>query len=480
MFFTEPVFIFLGLPLLVAAYRAAQHLPVQARVILLLVASLGLYAIASFRFLPLLMTCVLCNFWIGVRIANARSDRDARTALTIGVCANLALLIYFKSNGVEFGGAPSADLTLPLGISFYTITHLVYLVHCYKTRAPGSLDKLALVASYFPHLAAGPILYYGDVATQLDRDSDGVTVANLLAGISLFAIGLAKKLFIADTIAPYADVAFEIAGQGGITPIFAWMGAIAFALQLYFDFSGYSDMAVGLSLMFGIRLPINFNSPYKSASMVEFWSRWHISLSRVLRELVFVPLGGLKRSASRRYLVLIGTMIIGGAWHGTSVNYWLFGLVSGLLLCVNHAYRAWARNQGWLRNRVAMSWVYHPLTLLCILVLATIFRAPDVHVLATMLGGMGGAGYTGHAQSIPPEVLLTLRGLSLIEFSITAALFSSIVLFAPNSNEIIRPLMRIDRVAWRPRLRDGAFAGFALALALSSMTSETRFLYVNF
>lgn len=481
MFFTEPLFIFVGLPLLLVAYRAVYGMPARARVALLLAASLGLYAVASIRFLPLLLACVAFNFWIGSRVANARDDRGARQALTVGVCFNLGLLAYFKSRGVEFGGAPSASLELPLGISFYTITHLVYLVHCYRTRTAGSLGKLALVASYFPHLAAGPILYYGDVATQLERGTDGVVSRRLLAGASLFAMGLAKKLFVADTIAPYADVAFELAGAGTLTPAFAWMGAVAFALQLYFDFSGYSDMAVGISLMFGIRLPVNFNSPYKATSMIDFWSRWHISLSRVLRDLVFVPLGGLKRSPMRRYAVLVATMVIGGAWHGTSVNYWLFGVASGLLLCANHAYRAWARHHAWTRAPAARWALYRPLTLLCILALATIFRAPDLQTLWAMFQGMAGARLAGElAGSVTPAVLLTLRGLSMAEFAAWAALFSAIVLVARNSNELIRFDARDTETAWQPSWRAGAFAGLVLSLALTSMVSETRFLYVNF
>ena len=239
-------------------------------------------------------------------------------------------------------GRSGVETLLPLGISFYTFTQIAYLADVYANKAQEYAPaNYALFVTWFPHLIAGPIMHHREMMPQFATAFRAKIDPRLvLIGLSIFSVGLAKKVLLADQAAPFADAVFD---RGALLPLTfaeAWVGALAYTMQIYFDFSGYSDMAIGLSLMFGVRLPVNFNSPYKSKSIIEFWRRWHMTLSRFLRDYVYIPLGGNRRGPVRRYANLMATMLIGGLWHGAGWTFVIWGALHGLYLMANHAWNA--------------------------------------------------------------------------------------------------------------------------------------------
>ena len=264
--------------------------------------------------------------------------------LTLGVAGDLLMLGIFKYAGflaanlnAIFSTGFTVNILLPVGISFYTFTQIAFLVDAYRGNvARYALPHYALFVTYFPHLIAGPILHHKDMIPQFERaEAKRPDPHLILCGLIIFAIGLFKKTCLADGIQPLVALAF-----GPNAPTFdqAWIGALAYTFQLYFDFSGYSDMAIGISLMFGIFLPLNFNSPYKATSIIDFWRRWHMTLSQFLRDYLYIPLGGNRRGRVLRYVNLMITMLLGGLWHGAAWTFVVWGALHGAYLCINHAW----------------------------------------------------------------------------------------------------------------------------------------------
>src|SRR6266481_9355547 len=302
MLFNSYLFIFLFLPVVLAGYFILGRLGNLAAVTWLTLASLLFYSASNWQFVPLLAASVAFNYVIGLTLISTRlSGRLRFAALTIGVAVDLLVLGTFKYAGflaanlnAIFSTGLTVDILLPVGISFYTFTQIAFLVDAYRGKvAHYALPHYALFVTYFPHLIAGPILHHQDMIPQFERAESKRPNAHLiLCGLMIFAVGLFKKTCLADGIQPLVSLAF-----GPNAPTFdqAWIGALAYTFQLYFDFSGYSDMAIGISLMFGIFLPLNFNSPYKAASIIDFWRRWHMTLSQFLRDYLYIPLGGNRR-----------------------------------------------------------------------------------------------------------------------------------------------------------------------------------------
>jgi alginate O-acetyltransferase complex protein AlgI len=301
-------------------------------------------------FLILICTSCLINFGIGRYLAAHTFTAKGRAILALGLTANLSVLFYYKYIGlfertmeaITGGRFSIPDVVLPLGLSFFTFQKIAFLVDAYrgKTSKYNFLDFLLFV-TFFPQLIAGPIVHHNEIMPQIQRTvSPSRRSMDLSAGISLFAMGLFKKVVIADNLAPIANTFFLLASRDDrdLTMAEAWTAAISYSLQLYFDFSGYSDMAIGAARMFGIKLPVNFHSPYKATSIVDFWRRWHITLSRFLRDYVYFSLGGNRRGPFLRYANLLVTMLLGGLWHGAGWTYILWGGMHGLFLCVNHAW----------------------------------------------------------------------------------------------------------------------------------------------
>ncbi|HEV7635928.1 MAG TPA: MBOAT family protein [Bradyrhizobium sp.] len=345
MLFNSYAFIFLFLPVALIGYFAIGRLGHLAPVIWLALASLAFYSVSNWQFVPLLLASVAFNYVVGLLLISKRLRAVARIGvLTIGVVGDLLVLGYFKYAGflaanlnAVFSTGLTVDILLPVGISFYTFTQVAFLVDAYRGNvAHYALPHYALFVTYFPHLIAGPILHHKDMIPQFERAEAKRPDAHLiLCGLIIFAIGLFKKTCLADGIQPLVAPAF-----GANTPTFdqAWIGALAYTFQLYFDFSGYCDMAIGISLMFGIFLPLNFNSPYKAASIIDFWRRWHMTLSQFLRDYLYIPLGGNRHGRILRYVNLMITMVLGGLWHGAAWTFVIWGALHGLYLCINHAW----------------------------------------------------------------------------------------------------------------------------------------------
>src|ERR1700694_3839938 len=345
MLFNSYPFIFLFLPIVLIGYFALVRLNHLGPVIWLALASLVFYSVSNWQFVLLLLASVAFNYGIGLLLISKRLRPGPRSfALTVGVAGDLVVLGTFKYAGFLAANLNAilstgftVDILLPVGISFYTFTQIGFLVDAYRGNvARYALPHYALFVTYFPHLIAGPILHHKDMIPQFERaEAKRPSPHLILCGLIIFAVGLFKKTCLADGIQPLVSLAF-----GPNAPTFdqAWIGALAYTFQLYFDFSGYSDMAIGISLMFGIFLPLNFNSPYKATSIIDFWRRWHMTLSQFLRDYLYIPLGGNRHGRILRYVNSMITMVLGGLWHGAAWTFVAWGALHGEYLCINHAW----------------------------------------------------------------------------------------------------------------------------------------------
>jgi len=338
MVFVEPAFLFFFLPVLVAVYFAS---PAQYKNICLLIFSIVFYTWGEEIFVLVLVVMILLNFYIGLKIASANNLSSRKLYLSLGVISNLGVLVFFKYAYFIASNVTDSSLVLeytssihlPIGISFFTFQALTYLIDLYRNQiaVQKSLINLALYISLFPQLVAGPIVRY----SEIDRDlMHRVTCKNDFAqGIERFIHGLAKKILVADPLGLVADQVFAIPADGLSTPV-AWFGITCYAMQIFFDFSAYSDMAIGLGRVFGFRFPENFNYPYISRSVTEFWRRWHMTLSRWFRDYLYIPLGGARAGNFRTYFNLSLVFLICGLWHGASWNFLLWGAYYGVFLIV--------------------------------------------------------------------------------------------------------------------------------------------------
>ena len=337
MLFSSLTFIFLFLPVVLAVYYLA---PLKIRNLLLLLASLIFYAWGEPVYVVLMILSILLNYCCGREIAaNAEDERKAHRGMIFAVAVNLALLFFFKYYGFFLelvNSVTSVELTyrelaLPVGISFYTFQGISYVVDVYrgKAKAQRSLLNFALYIALFPQLIAGPIVRYEDIEPQLAQRK--VSARKLGQGAMLFLIGLAKKAVLADTFKTVFEEISAISASNLSVPM-AWIGCITYAFEIYYDFSGYSDMAIGLSRMFGFELKKNFDHPYVSRSVTEFWRRWHISLSTWFREYVYIPLGGNHCSGGRHILNLLIVWTLTGMWHGAAWNFIVWGFYYGVLM----------------------------------------------------------------------------------------------------------------------------------------------------
>jgi D-alanyl-lipoteichoic acid acyltransferase DltB (MBOAT superfamily) len=382
-------------------------------------------------------------------------------------------------------------VVLPLGISFYTFTQIAFLVDSYKGKVKErNLRNYVLFVTYFPHLIAGPVLHHAEMMPQFaDATKKRISLNNVSFGLALFLMGVVKKVVFADSVSPIADHVFD--GAGALNAAEAWAGALAYTAQIYFDFSGYTDMALGLSRMFNINLPLNFNSPYKAQSIADFWRRWHMSLSRFLRDYLYIPLGGNRHGFFRRYFNLIATMVLGGMWHGAGWPFLIWGALHGFYLCIDHGLCA-------LREKlnIAWRWWMGPLaqaaTLLAVIVGWVFFRAATLDGALRVLKGMVafGAPASDAVTREYPQALLGLIGGAA--WGWIGGLLA-LALFAPNSQQILAwvenlklRLPAISRSAVPFRFAPLAFAGFAATLILFVISitgvrhGSSPFIYFNF
>ncbi|MEM8837119.1 MAG: MBOAT family O-acyltransferase [Pseudomonadota bacterium] len=500
MVFSSLEFIYLFLPPVLLGFLVLRWLGTETGIIWwLIAASLAFYAWWSPIHLVLLMASVSINFALHRIILRTKSA----TVLAVGIIGNLATLAYFKYADFLIGslnpvlGTDLAmmDIVLPLAISFFTFQQISFLYDTYRGDiADCGFAKYCLFVVFFPQLIAGPIVLQKDTIPQFRLAIFQSRVfVNLSVGGTLFVIGLFKKIVFADGVAPVANTIFGLADSGEAVPLeAAWIGALAYTLQIYFDFSGYCDMALGLARMFGIRLPINFNSPYKSKSIVEFWRRWHITLSRFLRDYLYIPLGGNKHGKGRRYFNLMATMVLGGLWHGAAWTFVFWGLLHGFYLIVNHAWTAISRDLEELAviPRPVRVLFAQCLTMLAVIVAWVFFRAETFGGALSILQGM--AGLTdGVNKTLWKDLMLQ----SANHWAVIACLFA-IVFVAPNSIEILRnyrPVTelkaalqnagKVRRIAWRASPAWGLVAaGLTLVAVIQVYRLEnmTEFIYFNF
>ncbi len=435
MLFSSLIFLLVFLPLTAAAvYGVVKFAGPRAAVPVLLVASLIFYSWQTPVYFFLIAGSIIVNYALGRMIL----DGPSRLKLVFGVVFNLALLGWFKYIGLfssTLSDLARADLTidgvvLPLAISFFTFQQIAYLVDCHEGKVDpyGFLDY-ALFVAFFPQLIAGPIVHHKTVTPQFSGPRFArFFPEDVAAGLFLLAVGLVKKVLIADGLAPLADGVFDAAGAGHeVTAADAWVGVLAYSFQIYFDFSGYSDMALGLALLFGVKLPMNFNSPYKARSIVDFWRRWHITLSSFLRDYLYIPLGGNRNGAVMRYRNLFIVMLLGGLWHGAAWTFVVWGGLHGAYLCVNHA---WEKSLG--RNITFGPAVATAITFAAASIAWVFFRADSFPAAFTMLAGLFGLSADA-GPVLAPSALYSYPILAI------AAL---IAFAAPNALELLEKMQR--------------------------------------
>jgi len=493
MLFNSAIFVFVYLPIVWIGYLAALRLPwARAGIAWLGVASIFFYGYWNPVFVPLLVLSILFNYGAG-RLLDPQAGRAtprARKALLAGaIAANLSALAWYKYAGLLSSSfralsgldVPVIDVLLPIGISFYTFTQIAYLVDTWAGKRPEkSFTAYVLFVTFFPHLIAGPVLHHAEMMPQFMRGDRSVRYALMIEGLLFFALGLAKKVLIADSVAPAANRAFTLVESVPLGFVDSWFGALAYTVQIYFDFSGYSDMAIGLALLFGIRLPLNFNSPYKSTSIIEFWRCWHMTLSRFLRDYLYIPLGGGRHGPVRRQINLMVTMLLGGLWHGASWTFVVWGGLHGLYLQVNHAWRHVVERSPRLkrfleRHPSGAAFAGGTITFTAVVAAWVFFRAESFGGAANMLAGMFADSAAIEAQ------LADLHTVSYI------ALGLALAFLAPNSQQLLTGAgekLVSDLRRPRPFLR-GAHAGglvfVIVALVLISVSWGTNeFIYFNF
>ena len=493
MLFSSLSFILVFLPLTLAAVLLGRriHGSSGAR-FALTAASLVFYGLWGWKLLPVLVVVAAANYRMSLSIfRTARPGRKRR--LAFGIAANLLALIGFKYtnflidnvNAVTGLALPLADIAFPIGISFFTLQQVGYLVAVADDmEPPRSFWEYLLFVSCFAYVTAGPIVGAREFFSQRDQIG-GLTVDRFVLGVTVFAIGLLKKVIIAETFAPYANYAFDQAQKGGaVATADAWLGSWCYFLQLYFDFSGYSEMALGLGVLLGLRLPLNFNSPLRAKSAIEFWQRWHMTLTRFLTGYLFMPLSvwQARRLATRKAgrlttfirvyaMPVTVTFVLAGLWHGANWTFVVFGAWWGIALAVNH---------GWRQARLASlpGWLAWAVTMLGALVGMVMFRSPDLHTCAAMLYAMAGAGPSTASQLMLAKVLAMI-------LLVTAA-----CLLAPNTPQVMDGWnLSVDSVqkasgllSWRWRLNAQGLAFSALVIIALVIAGEraTPFLYYQF
>lgn len=500
MLFNSFIFLLFFLPLvLIGFYGARRFVSARASLAVLVFSSFFFYAYWEPVYLLLLLSSIGLNYLLGNLLS---VEHPSKRLLAVGIAVNLCILGYFKytnflidSTNALFGLSLGAtQILLPLAISFFTFQQIAYLVDCYR-RITGEKDFLSycLFVSFFPQLIAGPIVHHKEMMPQFAAMADKPRLRPAFAaGLSLFIIGLAKKVLLADNFAVYANSYYGGAPEGMLYVGDAWSGALAYHFQIYFDFSGYSDMAIGLGLLFGVRLPTNFDSPTKSRSIIEFWRRWHMTLSRFLRDYLYISLGGNRRGPIRRYLNLVITMTLGGLWHGAAWTFVVWGVLHGTYLLVNHAWRALFAHLG--LTALCENTIYRlaslALTFVAVIIAWVYFRAPDMAMANQTVLAMFGHGESGMSEAFQSTVatggfgaLVGLMGMNFSSQVVMALVLTvgfGITLLLPNSMQLVNLIENRSAIRWRPSLAWAGFSAVMLACSLVGMFGATEFIYFQF
>jgi alginate O-acetyltransferase complex protein AlgI len=512
MLFNSIDYIIFFLPLTFLVYLALSHAANnEKQVIWLVIASLFFYASWEPTYLLLIVFSISVNFLISKRLINDK-PATVRLWLVIGVSYNLALLGYFKYTGFFVNGLnelglwliPAPEITLPLAISFFTFQQIAYLVDVSRKECQEyEFLHYALFVLFFPQLIAGPIVHHKEMMPQfLHLRPKEKLPSDLAIGITFIAIGLFKKIILADSLALVVDPVFDSAASGAtLNSVDALAGMAAFSFQIYFDFSGYSDIAIGSARLFGIRLPENFRSPYKSRSIIDIWRRWHMTLSRFLRDYLYFSLGGNKHGVTRRYRNLLLTMLLGGLWHGAAWTFVIWGGLHGLYLCINHAWRALVARTG---SKVFFDhWSFQPMFVLMTFIAWSVamafFRAAD----STAAWSIISSGFLAASTESPALLGNALSNTFIFKLMViaknpiaayypvyTLLLIAAIVCWLlPNTQEFIgrNAVIEADKapeksvfIRWRPTAIFAILNAFLLSVSLLSLSSISRFIYFQF
>ncbi len=497
MLFISYAFLFAFLPAtLVIFYGLRRFGRLADSVPFLALASVAFYAYWKPADTFILVGTIIFNY-CAAKLLTAAREPQSGLLLGLSVGANVALLIYFKY--FDFLATTFASMAgwhfvargepFPIGISFFTFTQIAYLVDCYKSRTcERKFGSYALFVTIFPHLIAGPIIHHSQMRPQFARLRTAAIEPDLIAmGVVIFVIGMAKKVLLADNVVAGADLVFNAADHGAhLSAFMAWFGTVAYTLQIYFDFSGYSDMAVGLGLLFGLRLPVNFNSPYKSQSIIDFWRRWHMTLSAWLRDYIYIPLGGNRAGEGGRLRNVFLTFLIGGIWHGAGWTFVIWGALHGIYVVINHLLR---KARPFNEEVAAPGWVVtakRVATLLIVMVAWVFFRAKTVHGSLGLLESMA---FLGPERAAGP----TVDALLYFWMALAAAL----AMFAPNTQQLTRYSANLSKPLHLPgmtlaaSLRAGnpalgispataILCGVLFAAALACLWRPAIFIYFNF
>lgn len=517
MLFNSLEFIICFFPIVTAGYYGLKRTNHSAVPVLWLVASsIAFYSWWRPDYLSLLLYSIFFNYALGSYLGGSELLRLRKWLLAFGIGVNLALLGYYKYvdlvissvNALAGLSWTSLNIVLPLAISFFTFQQIAYLVDSFqgKTRHYGFLHY-CLFVSFFPQLIAGPIVHHREMMPQFIKNRRRpFQLDNVAIGLLIFTVGLIKKVLLADNLAPYATPIFSKADAGGlITFVEAWQAVLAYGLQLYFDFSGYCDMATGVARCFGIILPINFNSPYRSRNIIEFWRRWHITLSRFLRDYLYIALGGNRKGQTRRYINLFLTMLLGGLWHGAGWNFVIWGGLHGLFLTVNHAWHTLKhRNSANLHQLPGLVLALGRssgmlLTLVCVLLAWVFFRAQTFDGALAVIEGMIG----NNGMILPSKyfdrwgewaTLLAQRGVEFRDLDTLhsiSPLWTILPLWvfvckAPNIYNLLanfQPVLEsVESSRWQLAFNrsTGILIGIGLVAGLLSLNRVSEFLYFQF
>jgi D-alanyl-lipoteichoic acid acyltransferase DltB (MBOAT superfamily) len=519
MLFNSYGFIFLYLPIVLAGFFMLARTSHAFAAGWLALASLFFYGYWNPAYIGLLLGSIACNYAFGLWIAKSgvrREEVRKKRLLIVAIASNLALLAYYKYANFFIGSVNDVagtswsmgEIILPLGISFFTFTQIAFLVDTYRGEVKEyNFIHYTLFVTYFPHLIAGPVLHHKEMMPQFAHASTyRFSYENMAVGSTIFFIGLFKKVVLADGIAVYVGPVFAAPAAGvELTFVEAWGGALCYGLQLYFDFSGYSDMAIGLSRMFGVVLPLNFHSPYKSVNIIKFWRRWHMTLSRFLRDYLYIPLGGNRKSRAHRYLNLMVTMLLGGLWHGAGWTFVIWGGLHGLYLMVNHGWQSVRRALG-QNPKAPLSRPIHALSVLLTFLAVTVawvfFRADSLDSALAILNAMSGMNGLVLPDAWLPKWGALGQWLAAqgVAFGATNNLIMGgainwiwisllIVWLAPNTQQIMaahRPALDVPagtpatRLCWQPSVGAALAAWLLGFVAMINLNKQSVFLYFQF
>lgn len=494
MLFNSYIFIFIFLPLVVGIFHFLRYKAIpRLAICFLILASFVFYAWWNPKYLFLLIPLLASDYCIArSMIRSGVGGRASKLLMLLGVAINLGALCYFKYanflvdniNHVFENPFSLAPIVLPIGISFFTFQKIAFLCDLHEGKIKSfNLIDYCLFVTFFPQLIAGPIVHHSEMMPQFSKLKP-VTRQQLDMGLTMFIFGLAKKVIVADNAAYFVSPVFNAVSAGGvIDTLTAWTAVLCYTIQLYFDFSAYSDMAIGIGLLFGIHLPLNFNSPYKAVNIIDFWRRWHMTLSRFLRDYVYIRLGGNRKGKIRRYINLMLTMIIGGVWHGAGWTYFIWGALHGFYLIVNHGWHAVKRSIGLdkMKEPFLVLLFYRLVIFLAVVIGWVFFRSANLEVALVFITRMF-TFYDGPAL----DIINTASGLTV------AGLAFLVVFFMPNTQEIVlyvgpesdsqtytvKPSRRF--LQWQPNLKWATFMSLMFAVCIMLFSQISEFIYFQF